>query len=249
MIETPSAALISEELAKHVDFFSVGTNDLTQYTLALDRESTGLEEYYEPHSKAVLKLIKMAADGAHKNNITISVCGELAGDLEMTAALLEAGIDKLSVSPVKISSVREAAYKAETNKNIKQDIISETTVAAPADGIFVPMEEIPDKAFSQGVLGKCFGVYPEDGIVYAPVSGEVENIADSLHAITICTEAGEHVLVHVGLDTVNLHGKGFEPQVKPGQKVNTNDILTKFDLQAITSAGYSPMVITVLLKA
>ena len=249
MIETPSAALISEELAKHVDFFSVGTNDLTQYTLALDRESTGLEEYYEPHSKAVLKLIKMAADGAHKNNITISVCGELAGDLEMTAALLEAGIDKLSVSPVKISSVREAAYKAETNKNIKQDIISETTVAAPADGIFVPMEEIPDKAFSQGVLGKCFGVYPEDGIVYAPVSGEIENIADSLHAITICTEAGEHVLVHVGLDTVNLHGKGFEPQVKPGQKVNTNDILTKFDLQAITSAGYSPMVITVLLKA
>ncbi len=249
MIETPSAALISEELAKHVDFFSVGTNDLTQYTLALDRESTGLEEYYEPHSEAVLKLIKMAADGAHKNNITISVCGELAGDLEMIEELLEAGIDMLSVSPVKMLSVREAAYKAETNRNQKSDLISETAIVAPADGILVPMEEIPDQAFAHGVLGKCFGVYPDEGIVYAPVSGVVENIAESLHAITIFTEAGEHVLVHVGLDTVNLHGKGFEPQVKPGQKVNSDDILIKFDLQTITSAGYSPMVITVLLKA
>lgn len=249
MIETPAAALISDELAKHVDFFSVGTNDLTQYTLALDRESTGLEEYYEPHSKAVLRLIKMAADNAHRNNITISVCGELAADLEMISDLLDAGIDTLSVSPVKMPSVREAAYKAETTKSKKTDIISEKTVVAPADGILIPMEEIPDKAFSQGVLGKCFGVYPDNGVAYAPVSGVIENIAETLHAITICTEAGEHILIHVGIDTVNLKGKGFEPQVKLGQKVNVDDILTKFDLQTIISAGYSPMVITVLLKA
>ena len=110
------------------------------------------------------------------------------------------------------------------------------------------MEEIPDKAFSQGVLGKCFGVYPDNGVAYAPVSGVIENIAETLHAITICTESGGHVLVHVGIDTVNLKGKGFELQVKLGQKVKVDDILTKFDLQTIISAGYSPMVITVFLK-
>ena len=248
MIETPAAALISDELAKHVDFFSVGTNDLTQYTLALDRESTGLEEYYEPHSKAVLSLIKMAADSAHRNNITISVCGELAADLEMIADLLAAGIDTLSVSPVKMPSVREAAYKAENSRNCDSEFALETSVVAPADGILIPMEEIPDKAFSQGVLGKCFGVYPDNGVAYAPVSGVIENIAETLHAITICTESGGHVLVHVGIDTVNLKGKGFELQVKLGQKVKVDDILTKFDLQTIISAGYSPMVITVFLK-
>ncbi len=214
--------------------------------MALDRESTGLEEYYEPHSEAILKLIKITADGAHKNNIPVSICGELGADLEIIPRLLEAGIDKLSVAPVKMPSVRKAVYEAENSSNSSET--PEEPILAPADGIFVPMKEIPDQAFSKGVLGKCFGIYPDEGIAYAPVNGTIENISETLHAITICTENNQHILIHVGIDTVNLHGKGFEPQVKVGQKINKNDILIKFDLQKITSAGYSPMVITVMLK-
>ena len=107
MIETPAAALISDELAKEVDFFSVGTNDLTQYTTAVDRQNASLENFYYPHHKAVLRLIKMAADNAHKNGIWIGICGELAADTELTEAFLAMGIDELSVSPACVLSLRQ----------------------------------------------------------------------------------------------------------------------------------------------
>ena len=108
MIETPAAALISDELAKEVDFFSVGTNDLTQYTLAIDRQNENLAEFYNPHHKAVLMLIKMACDNAHKNGIWIGICGELAGDTALTRTFVDMGIDELSVSPAKVLSLRKA---------------------------------------------------------------------------------------------------------------------------------------------
>ena len=108
MIETPAAALISDELAREVDFFSVGTNDLTQYTLAIDRQNENLAEFYNPHHKAVLMLIKMACDNAHKNGIWIGICGELAGDTALTRTFVDMGIDELSVSPAKVLSLRKA---------------------------------------------------------------------------------------------------------------------------------------------
>ena len=108
MIETPAAALISDELAKEVDFFSVGTNDLTQYTLAIDRQNENLAEFYNPHHKAILMLIKMACDNAHKNGIWIGICGELAGDTALTRTFVDMGIDELSVSPAKVLSLRKA---------------------------------------------------------------------------------------------------------------------------------------------
>lgn len=108
MIETPAAALISDELAKEVDFFSVGTNDLTQYTLAIDRQNENLAEFYNPHHKAILMLIKMACDNAHKNGIWIGICGELAGDTALTRTFVDMGIDELSVSPTKVLSLRKA---------------------------------------------------------------------------------------------------------------------------------------------
>ena len=108
MIETPAAALISDELAKEVDFFSVGTNDLTQYTLAIDRQNENLAEFYNPHHKAVLMLIKMACDNAHKNGIWVGICGELAGDTALTRTFVDMGIDELSVSPTKVLSLRKA---------------------------------------------------------------------------------------------------------------------------------------------
>ena len=107
MIETPAAAVISDDLAKEVDFFSVGTNDLTQYTTAVDRQNANLEKFYHPHHKALLRLIKMAADNAHKNGIWIGICGELGADMELTEAFLAMGIDELSVSPACILPLRK----------------------------------------------------------------------------------------------------------------------------------------------
>lgn len=107
MIETPAAAVISDELAKEVDFFSVGTNDLTQYTTAVDRQNDSLEKFYHPHHKAILRLIKMAADNAHKNGIWIGICGELGADQELTETFLAMGIDELSVSPACILPLRK----------------------------------------------------------------------------------------------------------------------------------------------
>lgn len=108
MIETPAAALISDELAKEVDFFSIGTNDLTQYTLAVDRQNEKLEGFYNPHHRAILELIRMTCENAHKNGIWVGICGELAGDTRLTRNFVEMGIDELSVSPSKVLSLRKA---------------------------------------------------------------------------------------------------------------------------------------------
>jgi phosphotransferase system enzyme I (PtsI) len=107
MIETPAAAMISDDLAKEVDFFSVGTNDLTQYTTAVDRQNANLEKFYHPHHKALLRLLKLTADNAHKNGIWIGICGELGADMELTETFLAMGIDELSVSPACILPLRK----------------------------------------------------------------------------------------------------------------------------------------------
>lgn len=107
MIETPAAVMVSRELAKEVDFFSVGTNDLTQYTLAIDRQNPKLDDFYDPHHPAVLAMIQMAAGSIHAEGKWIGICGELGADLEMTETFLKMGIDELSVSPSMILSVRK----------------------------------------------------------------------------------------------------------------------------------------------
>ena len=107
MIETPAAAVISDKLAPMVDFFSVGTNDLTQYTLACDRQNAKLEPFVDTHHEAVLRLIEMSAKNAHVNNAWIGICGELAADLSLTEEFLKMGIDELSVSPPFVLPLRE----------------------------------------------------------------------------------------------------------------------------------------------
>ena len=107
MIETPAAVMISRELAKEVDFFSVGTNDLTQYTLAIDRQNQKLDTFYDPHHPAVLAMIKMAADNAHAEGKWIGICGELGADLELTEEFLKMGLDELSVSPALVLPLRK----------------------------------------------------------------------------------------------------------------------------------------------
>ena len=113
MIETPAAVMISRELAKEVDLFSVGTNDLTQYTLAIDRQNQKLDTFYDPHHPAVLAMIKMAADNAHAEGKWIGICGELGADLELTEEFLKMGLDELSVSPALVLPLRKRIRECE----------------------------------------------------------------------------------------------------------------------------------------
>ena len=113
MIETPAAVMISRELAKEVDFFSIGTNDLTQYTLAIDRQNPKLDDFYDAHHPAVLEMIRMVAQNAHAEGIWAGICGELGADLELTEQFLQMGIDELSVSPGRILPIRKIVREGE----------------------------------------------------------------------------------------------------------------------------------------
>lgn len=117
MIETPAAAIISDKLAQMVDFFSVGTNDLIQYTLACDRQNPDIEQFVDTHHEAVLTLIRMSAENAHKHGAWIGICGELAADTTLTETFLRMGIDELSVSPAFVLKVRDAVRNTDLSKN------------------------------------------------------------------------------------------------------------------------------------
>lgn len=111
MIETPAAVMISDELAEMVDFFSIGTNDLTQYTLAIDRQNEKLDEFYNPHHKAILKMIQMVIENAHKAGKWAGICGELGADMKLTEAFVRMGIDELSVAPSMVLKIRKVIRK------------------------------------------------------------------------------------------------------------------------------------------
>ena len=117
MIETPAAAIMSDRLAKEVDFFSCGTNDLTQYTLACDRQNNDLGRFYDPHNPAVLRLLKMVTENAHKNGIWVGICGELGADLTLTETFLAIGVDELSVSPRAVLPLRNAVRMTDTRES------------------------------------------------------------------------------------------------------------------------------------
>lgn len=116
MIETPAAVMISDELAKKVDFFSIGTNDLTQYTLAVDRQNSKLDAFFDPHHPAVLKMIKMVVDNAHKAGIWAGICGELGADTSLTRKFLKMGVDELSVSPGRVLPIRQIILDTDVSK-------------------------------------------------------------------------------------------------------------------------------------
>ncbi|MBQ8316902.1 MAG: phosphoenolpyruvate--protein phosphotransferase [Lachnospiraceae bacterium] len=116
MIETPAAVMISDELAKEVDFFSIGTNDLTQYTLAIDRQNSKLDSIYDSHHPAVLKMIKMVADNGHAEGIWVGICGELASDTTLTETFIKMGIDELSVSPGYVLPIRKIIRQTRRGK-------------------------------------------------------------------------------------------------------------------------------------
>lgn len=112
MIETPAAVMVSRDLAKKVDFFSIGTNDLTQYTLAVDRQNPELDAFYDPHHPAVLAMIRMVVENAHAEGIWAGICGELGADLSLTKEFLEMGVDELSVSPGRVLPIRKVIVES-----------------------------------------------------------------------------------------------------------------------------------------
>ena len=116
MIETPAAVMITEELAKEVDFFSIGTNDLTQYTLAIDRQNPALDNFYDSHHPAILKMIQMTVENGHKGGAWVGICGELGADTTLTETFLRMGVDELSVSPSRVLSVRNAIRNIDLRK-------------------------------------------------------------------------------------------------------------------------------------
>lgn len=124
MVETPAAAMITDLLAPHVDFFSIGTNDLTQYTLAVDRMNAKISNLYDTHHKSILRLIKIIAENAKKNGIWCGICGETASDLELIPAYMALGINELSVTPTSILEVREKIRQIDVNA-AKDKIIKE----------------------------------------------------------------------------------------------------------------------------
>ncbi len=252
MIETPAAALISDTLAEKVDFFSIGTNDLCQYTLALDRQAQGLERFYRPGHEAVLHLISLTVENAHKKGIKVGVCGEMGSDPEFIPMLADMGVDELSMSPKKIRKAKsKLAAHTEKVKAPAPDTdgyVGFEEIGAPADGTLVSMEEIPDEAFSSGVLGKCIGVIPDNGNIYAPCGGIVTMVAKTLHALGIRSDSGHDVLVHVGINTVTLDGKGFSCKVKVGDRVAKNDRIMTVDLDLIKDAGLDTTVITAVAE-
>ena len=116
MIETPAAVMVADELAEEVDFFSVGTNDLTQYTLAIDRQNDSLEKFYNSHHPAILKMLKMIVDAAHRHGAWAGICGELGADLTLTKDFLAMGFDELSVSPGRILPLRKIVLETDVSE-------------------------------------------------------------------------------------------------------------------------------------
>ncbi len=255
MIETPAAALIAEQLGKELDFLSIGTNDLTQYTLALDRQAHGLDEYYDAHHEAVLSLIEMTVKGAVKHHCPVGICGKLGGDKKIIPRLVQAGLAEVSVAPASISSVRQAIAKAENQMSVSvccNNFVTGTNdteeIAAPASGQLLNLKDVPDKTFASGVLGQGFAIDPDDGIIRSPIIGTITNIAEARHAVCITSPCGTEVLLHIGIDTINLKGNYFDVKVKENQRVQKGDVLIEADLAGIKAAGYSAITPVIICK-
>ncbi len=122
-------------------------------------------------------------------------------------------------------------------------------IYSPADGELIPMEEIPDPVFSAGVMGECVGIMPENDVICAPISGTVSMVAVTKHALSLRGEDGKEILIHVGLDTVNLNGEGFKVFVQEGDKVEKGQQIMKADIQRIRERGFNPMIIVVQIES
>ena len=124
-----------------------------------------------------------------------------------------------------------------------EENVEETVIGSPTEGTVVPMKEIPDPVFSQGVLGTCCGVVPDEGKVFAPINGEIVQVSDTKHAVGIAGANGLELIIHVGIDTVDMEGDGFAVDVKKGDQVKKGDLILRMNLDKIKAAGHPDIVI------
>lgn len=123
------------------------------------------------------------------------------------------------------------------------------TVCAPAEGKTIALSEFPDPVFSQGIMGKGCGILPSGRVLYSPFNGTVTQVADTLHAVGVTSDDGVEVLMHIGIDTVAMNGKGFQASVREGQRVRKGDTLIAFDSKAIKAAGYLDAIAVVVTNS
>ena len=131
-------------------------------------------------------------------------------------------------------------------EDVQQAPVWPAIIGAECKGTVVPMENIPDEVFSQGILGQCIGIDPAEVKVFAPVDGEITQAPDSGHALGLMSTGGVEVLIHVGVDTVDMNGDGFTPRVREGDKVKKGQLLLEMDLDKIAAAKHPAVVITVI---
>ena len=131
-------------------------------------------------------------------------------------------------------------------EDVQQAPVWPAIIGAECKGTVVPMENIPDEVFSQGILGQCIGIDPAEGKVFAPVDGEITQAPDSGHALGLMSTGGVEVLIHVGVDTVDMNGDVFTPRVREGDKVKKGQLLLEMDLDKIAAAKHPAVVITVI---
>ncbi len=139
------------------------------------------------------------------------------------------------------------AESAPVSAEAKNDAVMPGTLSSPLKGSVVPLSDVKDEVFSTGVLGKGVAVLPSVGELYSPVDGVVIMLPETKHAVAVKDSSGAEILMHIGMDTVELNGKGYSPQVKEGDKVKKGQLLIKFDIDSIKAAGYditTPIVIT-----
>lgn len=168
--------------------------------------------------------------GPHTNNIILSFIG-------VATAMIVTFI------------VTFILYKDQKSDDQEENITGNIEVDAACNGKFVPMSEIPDPAFSQGIMGKCIAVEPSDGKIYSPSDGMISALFPTNHAVGITTKEGVELLLHIGIDTVNMNGEGFTSHVTQGQDVKKGDLLVDVDLKKVADAGYSSMVMHIVANS
>jgi len=193
MVETPSAAVNAKFLAKEVDFFSIGTNDLTQYTLAVDRGNELISHLYNPMSPSVLGLIKQVIDASHAEGKWTGMCGELAGDERATLLLLGMGLDEFSMSAISVPHikklVRSVSYQ-EAKALADEALQKPTEIYAPLSGEIVNIEDVPDVVFSEKIVGDGIAIRPTGNKIVAPVDGVIGKIFETNHAFSMESKEG-----------------------------------------------------------
>jgi glucose-specific phosphotransferase system IIA component len=134
-------------------------------------------------------------------------------------------------------------------KNVSEPVCEPRTVYAPTDGTAIPLNEFPDPVFSNEVLGKGCGILPSGNVLYAPFNGTVTQVIDTLHAVGVTSDDGMELLMHIGVDTVDMNGKGFQCSLKENQRIKKGDVLITFDRAAIQAAGHPDAIAVVVTNS